>query len=148
MLTLAAPALGMRTWPQDSSAQPSDLTTRKAYDLVAAEFGEAQRPGDVRRAGDRLDDAAADALARQVAARPDIAEVTPVVATADGALRIFAAEPAFGPTDAKTRPLVEELRARRPPASRSPARHHCSPTSPSCSPLASGLSSPSSWGSP
>ena len=33
------PPCRMRTWPQDSSAQPSDLTTRKAYDLVADEFG-------------------------------------------------------------------------------------------------------------
>ena len=39
LLTLAAPALAMRTWPQDSSAQSSDLTTRKAYDLVADEYG-------------------------------------------------------------------------------------------------------------
>ena len=115
MLTLAAPALGMRTWPQDSSAQPSDLTTRKAYDLVAAEFGPgANGPLTYVVQADRLDGAAADALARRLAARDDIAEVSPVVGTTDGALRIFAAEPAFGPTDAKTRPLVEELRAEAP----------------------------------
>ena len=39
LLTLAAPALTMRTWPQDSSSQPVDLTTRQAYDLVADEYG-------------------------------------------------------------------------------------------------------------
>ena len=34
MLTLAAPTLAMRTWPQDASNQSKDLTTRQAYDLV------------------------------------------------------------------------------------------------------------------
>ncbi len=116
MLTLAAPALGMRTWPQDSSSQPSDLTTRKAFDLVADEFGPgangpvmyvvAGRPARRRRRRPRSP--------TQVAARDDIAEVSPVVASADNALRIFEAEPAFGPTDEKTRPLVDDLRAEAP----------------------------------
>ena len=39
MILLALPVLDMRTWPQDPSTQSSDLTTRKAYDLVAEEFG-------------------------------------------------------------------------------------------------------------
>ena len=39
MLLLALPALDMRTWPQDPCSQSSDLTTRKAYDLVTDEFG-------------------------------------------------------------------------------------------------------------
>ena len=39
LLALAAPALAMRTWPQDASSQPADLTTRQAHDLVADELG-------------------------------------------------------------------------------------------------------------
>ena len=39
LLVLAAPVLGMRTWPQDAGSQPTSNTTRLAYDLVAAEYG-------------------------------------------------------------------------------------------------------------
>ena len=39
MILLALPVLDMRTWPQDPSTQSADLTTRKAFDLVADEFG-------------------------------------------------------------------------------------------------------------
>jgi putative drug exporter of the RND superfamily len=113
MLTLAAPALSMRTWPQDSSAQPSDLTTRKAYDLVAAEFGPGAN-GPVMYVTEGLADAKVTALAQTVAARDDIASVSPVVASKDGALRIFEAEPTFGPTDERTPGLVDDLRAQAP----------------------------------
>jgi RND superfamily putative drug exporter len=110
MLTLAAPALTMRTWPQDSSAQPSDLTTRKAYDLVADEFGPGAN-GPIMFVTEGISDARVTALAKQVAARDDIATVTPVGTSADGALRVFEAEPTFGPTDERTPGLVDDLRA-------------------------------------
>jgi putative drug exporter of the RND superfamily len=113
MLTLAAPALSMRTWPQDSSAQPSDLTTRKAYDLVAKEFGPGAN-GPVMYVTEGLSDAEVASLARQVGARADIATVSPVVASQDGALRIFEAEPTFGPTDERTPGLVDDLRRQAP----------------------------------
>ncbi len=113
LLALAAPALAMRTWPQDASAQSSELTTRKAYDLVAAEFGPGAN-GSVTfvASGVRGDDV--NALAARVGAREDIAEVSQVVASPDGALRIFEAEPAFGPTDERVPELVAELRATAP----------------------------------
>ncbi len=115
LLSLAAPALSMRTWPQDSSAQPADLTTRKAFDLVSTEFGPgANGPVMYVVKADRIDDDAVNALAQNVAARDDIATVSPVAASADGALRIFEAEPTFGPTDERTPGLVDALRADAP----------------------------------
>ena len=113
MLTLAAPALSMRTWPQDSSAQPSDLTTRKAYDLVADEFGPGAN-GPIMFVTEGISDAGVNGLAKKVASRDDVAVVTPVVASADGVLRIFEAEPTFGPTDKRTPGLVHDLRANVP----------------------------------
>ena len=66
LLTLAAPALAMRTWPQDSSAQSSDLTTRKAYDLVADEYGPgANGPIMFVAPADRVSGDAVAALAAQ-----------------------------------------------------------------------------------
>ncbi len=113
MLTLAAPALAMRTWPQDSSAQPSDLTTRKAYDLVADEYGPGAN-GPITFVTKGLSDARVTTLAEQVTAREDIATVSPVVASQDGVLRVFEAEPTFGPTDERTPGLVDDLRAEVP----------------------------------
>jgi RND superfamily putative drug exporter len=112
LLVLAAPALDMRTWPQDASSQPRDLTTRAAYDLVASEFGAgANGPLTVAAPTDRVDAQAFAATAAEVAANPEIAAVTPVSLSPDGALRTFSAEPTFGPTDARVPPLVEQLRA-------------------------------------
>jgi len=113
LLALAAPALAMRTWPQDSSAQPTDLTTRRAYDLVAAEFGPGAN-GAIVYVTHGMGDAEVAALAETVGQHADIATVSPVVPSVDGALRVFEAEPAFGPTDERTPDLVEELRAKAP----------------------------------
>ena len=122
MLTLAAPALTMRTWPQDSSAQPSDLTTRRAYDLVAAEFGPgANSPITFVTQG--LGTPRSPRWPTRSRPGADIASVSPVVPSADRALSIFEAEPAFGPTDERTPALVDALRARRPAGGRD-HRHH------------------------
>jgi RND superfamily putative drug exporter len=110
LLALAAPALAMRTWPQDASSQSSDLTTRKAYDLVSDEFGPGAN-GSVMFVADVADGESVTALAGRIAARDDIAEVSPVVSSPDGQLRIFEAEPTFGPTDERTPDLVKDLRA-------------------------------------
>ena len=115
LLSLAAPALAMRTWPQDSSAQPQDLTTRRAHDLVAADFGPgANGAVTVVAEADRVGASEFAVLARTLGARTDIATVTPVVTSPDGALRIFEAEPAFGPTDERVPALVAGLREAAP----------------------------------
>ena len=112
MLTLAAPAVAMRTWPQDASAQSSELTTRRAYDLVADEYGPgANGPILFVVTASKVSEAEAESLAASIGARDDMATVTPVTASPDGALRMFSAEPTFGPTDERTAELVGDLRA-------------------------------------
>ena len=126
------------------SSQPSDLTTRKAYDLVADEFGPGANGPLMSSSTDRLDErrqvtALAAAGRRRATTSP---RSRPSVTSPDGALRIFEAEPAFGPTDERTPGLVDDLRAeaaRR--VSRSPAPRRCSPTSPTCSRRGCGSSS-------
>ena len=113
LLTLAAPALSMRTWPQDASSQSTELTTRQAYDLTAQEFGPGAN-GPIMFVTRGLDDAQVAALAQQVGAREDVAVVTPPVPSTDGQLRIFEAEPTFGPTDERTPALVSDLRRTAP----------------------------------
>jgi putative drug exporter of the RND superfamily len=113
LLTLAAPALGMRTWPQDASSQSRDLTTRQAYDLVAQELGPGAN-GPILFVTRGLDDAQVVTLAQRVGARDDVAGVTAAVPSTDGQLRTFEAEPTFGPTDERTPGLVADLRRTAP----------------------------------
>ena len=112
LLTLAAPTFAMRTWPQDDSNQSTDLTTRQAYDLVAAEFGPgANGPLTVVVDLERTDAAGVETLAEDVAAFPGVAAVSPATTSPDGAVATFTAEPEFGPADERLAGLVKGLRA-------------------------------------
>ncbi|HET6530319.1 MAG TPA: MMPL family transporter [Actinoplanes sp.] len=102
---LAAPALAMRTWPQDVGSQPESNTVRRAYDLVAAEFG----PGAnltmiVAVDVDRADPAAVGAAVRGL---PGVAGVSP-----DGPVMVV--EPTTAPSDVDTAALVGRVRAAVP----------------------------------
>jgi putative drug exporter of the RND superfamily len=111
MVTLAAPALGMRTWPQDAGSRPTDQTARAAYDIVSEEFGAgANGPMLVVAERERVSDAAVASAADDVASLPGVAEVGPVQQSADGALAMFELQPEFGPTDERVGTLVELIR--------------------------------------
>ena len=112
MILLALPVLDMRTWPQDPSTQSSDLTTRKAYDLVAEEYGPGHN-GPLTFVVDNSEVSAAElaGVTDELAGRDDLVAVTPTVASPDGALSVFTAVPAYGPTDERTPGLVEDVRA-------------------------------------
>ncbi|MDV3222227.1 MMPL family transporter [Intrasporangium sp.] len=112
LLAAAWPALDMRTWPQDPSSGSTELTTRRAYDLVAAEYG----PGTngtlmVVAERDLVADAVVDDLAATLDARSDIVAVTAPATSPDEALTTFTAVPAFGPTDSRMGDLVEDIRS-------------------------------------
>jgi putative drug exporter of the RND superfamily len=112
LLLLAAPVLGMRTWPQDASSNSPETSQRKAYDLVAAEYGAgANGPFTIVVDPTRADP---EAVADQVATAAGIAGVTAPFTTPDGALAVFDAEPTTGPADERTSELVTDLRAALP----------------------------------
>ncbi|MBB3044863.1 MMPL family transporter [Nocardioides soli] len=112
LLFLAAPVLGMRTWPQDGSSASPETSQRKAYDLIDTEFGPgANGPFTVVVDATRADP---QAIADQVAGHPGIAGVTTPMLTPDGALGVFDAEPSTGPADERTSELVTALRADLP----------------------------------
>jgi RND superfamily putative drug exporter len=60
---------------------------------------------------DRAGAPAVESVADAVAAPPGLVSVTPPTTSPDGALAVFTAEPAFGPTDARVNGLVESLRS-------------------------------------
>ena len=139
MILLALPVLDMRTWPQDPSTQTTDVTTRRAYDLVSDELGPGfNGPLTLVAGRDAVSAAETEALASELGSRDDLVAVTPRVESPDGALTVFSVVPAFGPTDPRTPALVDDLREQVGRGSRSPGRRRCSPTSPTCSPAGCG----------
>ena len=111
LLAVAAPAFDMRTWPQDAGSQPTSNTTRRAYDLVAAEFG----PGgngplllvaDLRTLPrDRLLTALDDV--RRI---PGVKTVATPLPNPAGDLAVVGVEPDTGPQDTATAALIDRLR--------------------------------------
>ncbi|MFF5263363.1 MMPL family transporter [Actinomadura viridis] len=110
MLTLAAPALGMRTWPSDASSEPTSNTARNAYDLVAEAYG----PGangpllvavDLRRSADT------EGLRARLAATEGVVSVAPARLSPDRAAAVLVVTPAYGPQDERVTGLVDRVRA-------------------------------------
>jgi len=115
LVTLAAPSLAMRTWPQDASSQSKELTTRQAYDLVAEEYGPGAN-GPMTLVVDLAEVPEPDlaALAGTVAAIDGVGTVFPPAFSPDAAVAVVTLEPDFGPTDERVGPLVDSLRAAVP----------------------------------
>src|SRR6185312_12847141 len=112
---LAAPVLGMRTWPQDAGSQPTSNTTRRAYDLVAAEYGPGAN-GPLLVAVDltKVDDV--NGLAATLRAEAGVAQVAPPVVNRAGDAAIILVEPATAPDDEKTTQLLDRIRTSVLPA--------------------------------
>jgi putative drug exporter of the RND superfamily len=115
MVLLALPALDMRTWPQDSGSVSDDLTTRRAFDLVAEEFG----PGAnatmvivVERAQLGVSDVAE--IRGDLAARDDLVRVGEPVVSPDGAVAVMEVQPLREATHERTVDMVEEIRGSLP----------------------------------
>jgi RND superfamily putative drug exporter len=108
LAALAAPVLGMRTWPQDAGSQPTSNTTRQAYDLTSAEFGPGAN-GPLLIAVDTAKVPDVDGLVAALRAEPGIALVAPAARTGDAA--VILVEPSTGPQDERTTALLDHLRA-------------------------------------
>ncbi len=112
VLALAAPVLDMRTWPQDAGSQPTSSTTRRAYDIVTAEYGPgANGPFLVAVDLARVPAASLDALAASLRQAPGVAAVSAPEVSPSGGAAVLALQPATGPQDEATSALVESLRA-------------------------------------
>ncbi|GAA2352390.1 MMPL family transporter [Dactylosporangium salmoneum] len=108
LAALAAPMLGMRTWPQDAGSQPASNTTRKAYDLVAAEYGPGAN-GPLALAVDLRKVTDLDGLVARLRTEPGVASVAPPAVQGDAA--VILVEPTTGPQDKATTRLLDHLRA-------------------------------------
>jgi RND superfamily putative drug exporter len=112
LVALGAPALGMRTWPQDGGSDPEGSTTRAAYDLIAEEFGPgANGPITLVADLDEVDRAEVKNVHADVADLPGIAESGPVTWSPDGKLAVWDVEPTTSPIDERTTDLLAGLRS-------------------------------------
>jgi putative drug exporter of the RND superfamily len=115
LLLLAAPVLGMRTWPQDAGSKPDSNTTRVAYDLVGAEYGPGAN-GPFLLAVDlqTLPAAELPTLVSRLAVEPGVTAVAPPVINQSGDAALIVLQPATGPQDVATTELLARLRAELP----------------------------------
>jgi len=117
LLGLAAPMLGMRTWPQDAGSQASSHTTRKAYDLIADAYGPgANGPLLITVDLNRLPKAELQPFGARLAADPGIAQVLPAQLNQAGDAAVISVQPKTGPQDEKTSRLLKHVRADLLPA--------------------------------
>ncbi|WP_246159353.1 MMPL family transporter [Nocardioides antri] len=112
LLALGAPALGMRTWPQDGGTDPQGSTTRAAYDLVTEEFGPGAN-GPITLVADleEVSRPEVKALHAEIAGLDDVASSGPVATSPDGRLAVWDIEPTTAPIDEQTTTFLEDLRA-------------------------------------
>jgi putative drug exporter of the RND superfamily len=121
LLTLAAPALDMRQGSSDAGNDPTNQTTRRAYDLLAEGFGKgfngpllvaANLPNGATKAG-------LDQISARLRSTPGVASVAPARVSPQGKTAVFNVYPTTSPESAKTNSLVKELRDDRiPPVAR------------------------------
>ncbi len=126
MLTLAAPALGLRLASSDAGNDPSSHTTRKAYDLLAKGFGSGfNGPLQVAVALPAPHDRAAlTKLTADLRSTPGVASVGTPRVNSTGTAAAVIAYPSSSPQSAQTSSLVTHLRDRViPPIERSTHAH-------------------------
>ncbi|WP_405010708.1 MMPL family transporter [Kitasatospora sp. NBC_01539] len=112
LLALAAPVLGMRTWPQDAGSQSASNTTRKAYDLTAAAYGPgANGPLVVAVDLRRIPQAELPGIVASLKAEPGVAAVAPPLVNRAGDAAVVTVTPTTGPQDARTARLLKAVRA-------------------------------------
>ena len=113
LLTLALPMLSIRLGAADQGNDPSSLTTRRAYDLLAKGFGPGFN-GPVLLAAELGGTTTGDAVARFASARrgdPDVTFVTPPRLNPSGDAAVITVIPKGAPQDRSTEGLVHRLRA-------------------------------------
>jgi RND superfamily putative drug exporter len=119
LLVLAAPATDMRFGMPDAGNGPTELTSKRAYDLVAESYGLGAN-GPLLVAVDLADARPRrPAIAADLADTPGVAAVVPPANEA-GDVAVISVIPTTGPQDEATEDLVHTLRDTTPPRSRPP----------------------------
>ncbi len=113
LVTLAIPLFSMRLAFTDASNDPTTLTTRQAFDLLAEGFGPGFNGPLVVAAplSSTTDVATMDKLDSVLRATPGVAVAAPVEVNADHSAAVIIAYPTTAPQAAQTSQLVTTLRS-------------------------------------
>jgi RND superfamily putative drug exporter len=121
MLLLTVPALSMNLGSSDAGNDPTSLTTRRAYDLLAEGFGKGVNgplvvAAQLSKAGDKAAQAQIGAALRTT---PDVAAVAAPRVAPNGQTLVYTVYPRSAPQDQATTDMVQNLRDNRlPPVER------------------------------
>jgi RND superfamily putative drug exporter len=113
MIIIAIPFFSMRLGSADAGTDPSNTTTRKAYDLLAKGFG-AGFNGTfqivARTPNGKADLPKVQRLAGALRGTPGLEAVSPPVPSPNGRIALIEAKPSTAPQDAATSRLIDTLR--------------------------------------
>ena len=121
MLLLTVPALSMNLGSSDAGNDPTSLTTRRAYDLLAEGFGKGVNgplvvAAQLSKAGDK---AAQAQIGTALRTTPDVAAVAAPRVAPNGQTLVYTVYPRSAPQDQATTDMVQNLRDNRlPPVER------------------------------
>ena len=112
MLVIAVPTLSLRMGLSDAGTDPANMTTRKAYDLLAEGFGQGfNGPLQVVVQLPRQNDTAALArISSSLRKTSGIVDVSPPRVSPGGTTAVFEVDPGTAPQSAATTDLVRTLR--------------------------------------
>ncbi len=116
LLVLAYPALDVRLGSSDAGSNPTSLTTRRSYDLLAEGFGVGYN-GQIIIGGafeNEEQRAAFEALPPTLADEANIERLSPALINGAGDAGVIAVIPGSSPQDEATDKLVQRLRERLP----------------------------------
>jgi putative drug exporter of the RND superfamily len=113
MGVLAVPFFSIRLGSSDQGNDPTSLTTRRAYDLLAEGFGPGfNGPLQVAAAvSSSADRAALTSFRAAVAVAPGVAAATAPQISPDGQAAVFAVYPTSSPQDQATSDLIDHIRS-------------------------------------
>ena len=112
LLVLAYPALDVRLGSSDAGSNPTSLSSRRSYDLLAEGFGAGYNGPIVIGAAFESEEEAAifEALPASLAAEPNVVNVTPALMNPDRTAGRIVLIPGSSPQDEETDELVHHLR--------------------------------------
>jgi RND superfamily putative drug exporter len=107
---LAAPALSMTTELDPPGGPDPKSSQRAAYDIVSAQFGAGEQDPLIVLFEGEDPVGAAEAATATIKGVDNVADISPVQTAESGTVAFLAVSSQFGPTDARTSTLVEDLR--------------------------------------
>ena len=112
LLVLAYPALDVRLGASDAGSNPTSLSSRRSYDLLAEGFGAGYNGRMIIGAAIENEEQARAfaALPEAVAAEPNVVNVSPAMFNEDGTAALIVLVPSSAPQAEETDTLVHHLR--------------------------------------